>query len=301
MNKLVIGAAQIAPELQNLKHNTEKHLEYIARAHEQKVDVLVFPELSLTGYDFQEAAPELAITPDDPHILKLAEAAGSMPVIVGFVELGYAAQIYNSAVVLLNGQPLFIHRKLNLPNYGALEEGKHFGSGRFIDNLEIRNPWWASVLLCADAWNPALVHLCAMKGSTLLCIPANSARGTVGEGEFSNPENWALCMKFYSRIYGLPVVMVNRTGVERAYEFWGNSAILNSRGEIIAQAGSDEELVVAPLHYQDIVRSRAILPTVRDSNMDLIHREISRMRDSIGSPSFWIAETIEHSRDREVD
>src|SRR3546814_21154504 len=95
--------------------------------------------------------------------------------VVGFVEEGVAAQIHNSLAVLRHGTIAFLHRKLNLATFGKLEEGKHFAGGRYLETLDLGPRWRAGTLICADSWNPALVHLAAVPGATLLLLPVASA------------------------------------------------------------------------------------------------------------------------------
>ncbi|MGF1581768.1 MAG: nitrilase-related carbon-nitrogen hydrolase [Gemmataceae bacterium] len=285
MSSVVVAAAQIAPKLGDLQANLEIHLDYIERAKEQDVDILVFPELSLTGYDVEHKAPDIALALSSPLVNKIAQASTNMVTVFGMIELGYAAQLHNSAVAVRDGQTTFVHRKLNLPNYGRLLEGKLFGTGRYVETFDLNDVWHSSVMICSDAWNPALIHLAAVKGATLLTVPINSARGTVDHATYSNPEGWQLAIRFYSFMYGLPTVVVNRVGMENKFSFWGGSGIFGAHGELLAQAEDQETLLVAKLCYQDVVKARASLPTVRDSNLDLIHREISRLRDKIGYPT----------------
>ena len=286
MHKLKVALAQIAPVLGQIAENVEIHLRYIAEAKRQAADVIVFPELSLTGYDLTETAPAVARRLDSDEVGAIAKASEGITTVFGMVELGFAAQLHNSSVAVRDGDVLFVHRKLNLPNYGRLDEGKLFGAGRYIDTFDLRDPWHASILTCSDAWNPGLVHLVAVKGATILLIPINSASGTVDHRLFSNPDGWHLVVQFYSYIYGLPTLVVNRVGREGKFAFWGKSKIVGPHGEVLAQAGSEEEIVVAELEFDEVVRVRASLPTVRDSNLDLIHRETVRLWNSIGRLKF---------------
>jgi N-carbamoylputrescine amidase len=278
---LRVAAAQIDPTEADIAQNLAKHIHYIELAHQRKVDVLVFPELSLTGYQVKSRTPDLAITRDDPRLLSLAEAAGDMTVVAGFVEEGWAVQFHNSAVALRRGKVTFVHRKLNLATYGNLEEAKYFANGRFMDVFTHELPWTASVLICADAWNPALVYLAALAGATFLIVPIASARAAVSI-EFSNPRAWETALSFYGMMYGMPVVMANHCGSREGEEYWGQSRIVDAHGKVLSMAGAHEELVVAELSYEEIRQARFQLPTVRDSNLDLIHREIERLDNRIG-------------------
>jgi len=124
-----------------------------------------------------------------PVLKKLAEAAGDMAVVVGFVEEGYAAQFFSAAAYLEQGHVKFVHRKLNLANYGAMEEAKFFAPGRYLETVEIARPFAGAILLCADTWNPALVHLAALHGATMLMVPTNSSLDAES-GDFSKPDKW---------------------------------------------------------------------------------------------------------------
>ncbi len=285
MSRLKVVAAQIAPILGQLAENVDTHLRHIEGAKREAADVIVFPELSLTGYDLTERVPAVARRLDSDEVLAIARASQGITTIFGMVELGFAAQLHNSSVAVRDGDVLFVHRKLNLPNYGKLAEGKLFGAGRYIDTFDIKDPWHASILTCSDAWNPGLVHLIAVGGATILTIPINSASGTI-DHRFSNPDAWHMVIQFYSYIYGLPTVVVNRVGTEGEFEFWGGSKIFGPHGEVVAEAGTEDELITAEFQFDDVVRARVSLPTVRDSNLDLIYRETVRLRNQIGRLRF---------------
>ncbi len=280
---LNVAVAQIDCVLGDVAANVDKHLDYIGRARGQGVDLLLFPELSLTGYWLGDDILRVALTRDDPLIAELAREAGSMTVVLGLVEEGPAAQYYNACLVLREGRVLFEHRKLNLPTYGNLEEGKLFAQGSYVEVLRGDSPWTLATLICADLWNPALVHLAMVHGATLLLAPINSA----GEASnFSNAASWNLAVDFYAMMYGMPVVMANRVGSERGAEFWGGSRIVDPFGRVLAAAGAGEEMIVAELDYDDVRRARFALPTVRDSNLNLVRREMQRLSAHVGVPEF---------------
>ena len=202
---------------------------------------------------------------------------------VGFIEEGVAAQIHNSLAVLRNGTIAFLHRKLNLATFGKLEEGKHFAGGRYLETFNLGPRWRAGTLICADSWNPALVHLAAVQGATLLLLPVASALGVVG-GEFSNPVGWQRALDFYAMVYGMPLAMANFAGEQNGALFWGGSRVLDPYGNCLAQAGDGEELIFAELDFQAVLTARYHLPTLRDSNLDLIYRELGRLTWQVGVP-----------------
>lgn len=280
-----VGAAQFASEIGDVDANIEMHLEWIAKGREARLDLLVLPEVSLTGHYGAETLLASAMRRDDPRVLRLAAAAGDMAVVAGFIEEGNAAQFYNSAVILKDGEIAHLHRKVNVPTYGRLEEGKHFASGRFVETWALDENWRIGLLICADLWNPALTHLAFLHGATLLVCPISSGIEAVG-ADFDNPAGWALSMRFYSMMYGAPSVMANRTGVEHDLTFWGGSRIVDPFGTELAMAGAEAGLITAELDYDRLRLARRLLPTVRDSNLALVHRETARLIDRLGVPDF---------------
>lgn len=270
-DNLRVGAAQINTTLADVDANLERHHEVISEARDQGVELLVFPELSLTGYGLGSRVMQVAMPLEDPRLSSLAKACGEMQTVIGFVEEASPGEYYNALAIFQDGEILAVHRKLNLPTYGSLEEGKWFTHGNELTHTPIRPGWSATQLICADLWNPALVHAALLPRPTVLCAPINSASGIVSE-DFSNEQNWALNVRFYAMTYGTPVIMANRFGSEGDNHFWGGSRILGPGGEILAEAGdSDQEiLITAELSRMAISKARFELPTHRDADTPLI-------------------------------
>ncbi len=165
-----------------------------------------------------------------------------------------------------------------------MEEGKHFAGGRYVESFPLEDERWrCGVLVCADSWNPALVHVAAVQGVTLLLNPVASAVEAVGGG-FSNPEGWRKTLEFYSLVYGLPTLFCNHVGTFGALRFWGGSRIMDAEGACVAQAGEEEGLISATLDYAQVRKARYQLPTLRDSNLALIRRELARWEGILGVP-----------------
>ena len=275
---LKVGIAQMAPEAGNISANIAKHKEFILQAAKAGVELLVFPELSLTGYEFDEDFPDKAISREDELFAELSNLAPEMRIIIGFVEESESSLFYNSVAKIYRGNVDFVHRKINLPTYGDLNEDKWFSEGRNIESF-IVDHWRAGILTCADLWNPALVNLVALHGAKLLIAPINSADGSV---KFDNQSNWKRTVSFYSFIYAMPVIMANRVGMEGKNKFWGGSCIYGPTGELIAEGAKyDEDLVVGEIEWATVKRARFDLPTLRDANFSLVLREMRRLDDKL--------------------
>src|SRR5690554_4338995 len=129
--RLKVGLAQIYPKIGDVKCNLDKHLDYIRRAGEQGVDLIVFPELSLTGYQVQDLVPEVAIpvSHDDPTFRALLDASRDMDIVFGFVHEDKRQRFYTASAYLSGGECLHIHHKIYLPTYTMFDEGRYFDQG----------------------------------------------------------------------------------------------------------------------------------------------------------------------------
>jgi predicted amidohydrolase len=128
-NKLKIAIAQINSKLANIEANLEKHLSYIERARERKVDIIIFPELSLTGYSLKDSVYDVAMTCDDNRLKPLFKASENISICVGMVELTDSFEAKNTNLFLENGKITARHRKVYLPTYGVYEEKRYFTPG----------------------------------------------------------------------------------------------------------------------------------------------------------------------------
>jgi N-carbamoylputrescine amidase len=275
---LRVAAAQIETTLGDVAANLRKHRAWIDRARAADIDVLVFPELSLTGYSLRDGARAVALPREAASIREIAQAAGPMAVTLGFVEFAEGGQLFNTVMTVRGDGILSVHRKVNLPGYGRLDEDRWFAAGGRVETFDLAPGWTAAALVCADLWNPALVHIAACRGADLLIAPVSSALEAV-EG-FDNPSGWTTALDFYAMMYGLPTVMANRVGREDDLTFWGGSCVVDAFGQTIARGSNAEALVTAEIARADVDSARTRLPTVRDSNPALVHAELARWLDT---------------------
>lgn len=270
-SSLVVSVAQYNPALLALDANFRDHAGLIQQAQQHGAELLLFPELSLTGYQLGRETPKAAMYRHDARLQELAGIAPEMLVVVGFVEEVGPGEYYNAVAYLQGGRVVDVYRKINLPTYGGLEEGKWYHEGKDLLEVECKPRWRASTLICADLWNPALVHCAMLRRPELLLAPVNSASAIVSEA-FSNENNWQTNVTFYAMLYGIPVLMANRYGTERDAWFWGGSRILGPRGEVLALAEDRECLISATLDLSAIGEARFDHPAIRDADTPLIKR-----------------------------
>lgn len=269
MSSLKVAVAQIPCEPADLSANLATHLDAIAKARGQGAELLLFPELSLTDYLAAPDCEALALKQGADPLVHLAKAAEGITISAGFIERGEQGRFFNSQGLFRDGRLIAIHRKLNLPGYGALREDRVYARGSDLSSVELAAGWHVATLICADAWNPALPWLAALGGANLLLLPAASALGAVG-GDFDNPWGWEINLAHSAMTYGLPTLFANHCGRRGGAAFWGGSRILDASGHELARAGDAPELIMAELSQADGEEARRRLPTARDSDPVLV-------------------------------
>lgn len=294
-----VGVYQTNPVLLDVKSNMEDTLQKIEAAKAEGVDLVVFPELSLTGYFVRERYHEAALRMDSPEIKRLAAATRGTAAVIGFIEESKAMNFYNSALVAVDGEILFAYRKLNLPNYGVFEERKIFSSGKQVRVFRHKGLTIAP-FICNDLWHPSLPYLGVTQKADIFITMFNSSRGSMGN-EFSNIESWSIINRFYSRVFGVYNLCANRVGCEvfedlrsrdetpedatdtsmvddNPFRFWGGSEIINPFGHVITSAALFEpDAVFADISRDLVRRKRILLPYLRNDDPYFTHRELGRI------------------------
>src|SRR6202043_1594632 len=115
---IVVALAQLAPRLGDVAANLDRHLELIEEAAAGGAALVVFPELSLTGYFLKDLVPEVALREQSDELQRLAAAASTIDVVAGCVLESEDTRFYNASLYLSGGRVHHIHRKVYLPTYG---------------------------------------------------------------------------------------------------------------------------------------------------------------------------------------
>lgn len=276
-----VALAQVAPVLGDVDANFELARQAIRDAKEEGADLIVFPELAMTGYSLGQVSDEVSIEATDPRLTELAEEAGNVSVVMGFHEDGAGVRTYNSAAYLEDGNLVHLHRKLYLPTYGIFEERKHFSPGQNMRAFGTRHGRMA-MLICNDAWQPTLGFLAVQDFARVLLIPTNSADSRF-PGDLDTTEYWRDITEFFGRMYECYVVFVNRVGSEGDLNFWGNSHVVDPWGKTIAEAPLRKETVLtADLDLQSVLRRRRKVPLLKEARLSLLNRELHRLAEEGG-------------------
>lgn len=288
MSTLRIGLGQLAPGLGLLDENLQAHSRAIAEARDSNVQLLVFPELGLTGYLLQDLNAEVAMRFDDPRLAALAAEAGEMSTIVGFVEESADHQLYIAAALLEGGAVRHVYRKSYLPNYGLFDERRFFAAGTQLRAVDSALGVRLGICICEDFWHVPTPYLLALDGAQILINIASSPGRDVAavvKGGLGSAESWRTIMRAYAQLMTCHVVFVNRVGVEESVTFWGGSQVIDPAGDIVLEAPLLEEgLFVAEIDTDDLRRERIALPLLRDERPEFVLRQLERMvREQAGN------------------
>ncbi len=263
--KINIALAQISCEVGDKKHNANLIKKNVKKARQRGADLVVFPELSLTGYVTRDVAYELAEPIPGPSTRLLEELAKTEKAYVVFGMLERSdrvhAVLYNTAVLL--GPEGFIgkYRKMHLPTHSVFEEKRYFRLGYEAPVFET-DIGRLGLTICYDVFFPEISRLLRLKGAQLLiCISASPAV----RRRFFEILTAARAVENTSFL-----VYVNLVGIEDGLQFWGGSRLIAPNGSIIAQAKHDEEdLVLGTIDYADLKRVEVFVPTLRDLRPEL--------------------------------
>jgi len=271
-----VAAAQIECATGDVARNLETCLNAIEQAQAERADLVVFPELALTGAELEGHILDVARTLESPELRALAEASRELTTVVGFVEEAPDARFFNSVVCFENGRAVHVHRKLYLVSYGALNEGRLFAAGSTIDAFDTR-VGRVGAFICEDTWHTPLPYLAALDGAQVLVTCAGSPEGLVTETA-SSRELWSAVLRAHALTLGCFHVFANRAGREGDLSFWGGSMVFGPTGELLAAAESDAaELVIAEIDLGAVRRQRVSAPFLRDERVDLTLRELERI------------------------
>ena len=275
-----IALAQIAPRLGDVAANLELAGARLREGTADGAQLVVFPELALTGYLLQDLVPEVAMRADDPRLAELSRLAPEALVAIGFVEETDDHRYCNSAVLLRDGALVGLHRKLYLPTYGLFDEGRFTSEGDRIRTHDVGEPIGrVGLSVCEDFWHPSVPMLQALDGASLLVnVAAGPSRAPGSAAGMAAIAGWHKMQDTYALLGTVAIAFCNRVGNEEGLTFWGGSRLLAADGSTVAQAPLWEEaLVVGSLETDDVRMQRYGLPLLADERLELTRRELDRI------------------------
>lgn len=278
--QLKLALAQINTTLGDVQVNLDKHLSLIAEARKGDADLVVFPELSLTGYVLQDLVPTVSLRPtnDDPVFKHLLKASHDLDLMVGFVDEDARHRFFIASAYLSAGEALHVHHKVYLPTYGLFDEGRFFAWGDSVRAFDTRFGRMG-ILICEDFWHASPPYLLWLDGADVLLFASASPGRGLNDSEKLESARWVENVnRSYANLFTCFVAHSNRVGYEDGLNFWGGATVFDPNGERIAQGPYFEEaLTIATLDLNQLHRTRARLPLLRDERTSLVQNELNRI------------------------
>lgn len=276
--RLTVGLAQTDSALGNRERNLAHHREWVQRGVEAGVELLVFPELSLTGYFLKDLVSESAITLDGPVMKELCALSTKTDVVLGAVIEEADHRYFNASLYLSEGKLVHLHRKVYLPTYGMFDEQRYLASGDRFRSFATSHGR-VGILICEDVWHLSSAYILGLQGvDMIICPSASPGRGITTDERLGTAESYSLLGRTYAQFLTTFFLYCNRVGYEDGANFWGGSMVIGPNGDIITQQeDADEALVVARVDLADVRRERLTNPLLRDEHLELTINELRQV------------------------
>ena len=259
MKPVSLLLAQTGPKVGNKERNLRQISEQAAKARKKNVDLLIFPELHLTGYTMRDEVSHLAESIPGPSTGKVQSIAKEhgVHIIFGMPEESEVKGVIHNTAVFVGPKGLIgRYRKIHLPTHSVFEERRYYRPGQEAPVFKT-DIGTIALNICYDLYFPELTRLQALQGAQLVvCISASPGlRRRFFEG-------FCLSRAMENAVY---LAYVNRVGIEEGLQFWGGSRVIAPNGSVLAQCKYDvEEFQICTVDLNEVSRARAFIPTIKD-------------------------------------
>jgi len=246
-----IGLAQINCKVGDIEGNLNKIIAYISSAKDSGVDILCFPELSVTGYPPEDLLLKPNFINDCIGTLdRIRKVSGNIAVIAGFPDR--KEDIYNAAAIIHDKKLIDIYHKRYLPNYGVFDENRYFQSGHRAPVYKLGDVVFG-VNVCEDIWYPGdPTRRQALLGDAQIIINISSS-----PYHASKVEARERMLRTRARDNSVNIVFCNMVGGQDELVFDGHSVVIGESGDVIARAKPfEEDLLIVDINVNKVFRSR---------------------------------------------
>lgn len=247
MNKktIRIAGAQKSFPVGAIQKNKQTILDCFEAAEEKEADILIFPELALTGYPPEDLLLRESFVGKNFAVLEeLAEFSSSTSGVVGFVDRNLddnhtdkqKRDIANAAAIIQNGDVKGIYHKCFLPNYSVFDEARYFAKGNNPGNVFWYEDIGIGISICEDIWIEDGPSSQQVENGASLIININASPYDQNKTDLRKE----LVVKQAKKL-GVPIIYLNMVGGQDELVFDGGSFVVDGKGEIIYQAQQFEE------------------------------------------------------------
>jgi N-carbamoylputrescine amidase len=273
--------------------NLKKTLAFAERAAKQGANIICTQELFRSQYfcqsedheNFKLAEPIPG--PGTKAFQKFAKKHGVV-VIASLFERRAAGLYHNTAAIIdADGSLLGIYRKMHIPDDPLFYEKFYFTPGDLGFRAWKTRFGTIGVLVCWDQWYPEAARLTAMQGAEILFYPTAIGWHPSEKAEYGTNQHgaWELIQRSHAVANGCFVAVANRVGLEKpiggdGLEFWGQSFVAGTSGQLLAKASVDqEEALVVPVDLSKVDVTRTHWPFLRDRRIDAYGGLLKRLID----------------------
>jgi NAD+ synthase (glutamine-hydrolysing) len=273
MPRLRVAAAQLNVVVGDLEGNAERIVTVYDRAEAAGCDLVVFPELTVTGYPPEDLLLRPAFVAQAAETLeKIAARTARAAAVIGFPEPG--RDLHNAAAVCANGRVCGVYRKRLLPNYGVFDEQRYFVAPSeplpLFDVAGVK----VGISICEDAWSPTGPILAEAAGGAELIVNLNASpyyAQRLVERE--------TMLATRAADASVPIVYANLVGGQDELVFDGASLVFDEQGKLVARAKQFvEDLLVVDVDVQPAFRKRQLDPRGRVEALPLPEIPVSEPR-----------------------
>jgi len=275
-----VSVAQVTSVIGDLEKNIKHHLKFCDEAIKNKAELIVFPELSLTGYSLKDLNFVISLELEKTMLLdELKQKSKKISIVCGLVEEDDNFAIYNSGVFISGGEIKFTHRKMYPPTYGLFEEFRYFSRGTECKAHDTRFGK-IGLLVCEDMWHLSLPYTVTMDGAQIIIgIAASPTRLAVNYEKFKNYEINSEQHRAYARILSSYFIFSNKVGFEDGINFWGGSEVVDPFGNVIAAAKLfEEDIIYAEINFEEVRRARHQARHFLDEDLDLTIKNLKKIQ-----------------------
>lgn len=262
MHSLRVALAQLDFTVGDIDGNAAKIVANIASARDRGADLVVFPELAVTGYPPEDLLLKQGFVEENMQAVgEIAAATQDITAVVGFVDVG--KDIYNAAAVLHNGRTVGVQHKFFLPNYGVFDEDRYFQAGTTTQVYTLRQVTFG-VEVCEDAWYADGPHqMQALVGGAHLIVDINSSPFHAGKWRFREK---MLATRASDNTCAL--IYLNAVGGQDELVFDGHSVVVCPSGDVVFRSKAfEEQLAVVDIDLSAIDHMRLVDPRRRKAKL----------------------------------
>lgn len=271
----------------SIQDNLERQIHLIEEAANQQVQIVCLQELATTTYfcnENNESSFDLAEKKNGFSVQRIRETARkhNIHIIFPFFEKR-SDGIYHNSVLMIDdeGNEVGFYRKMHIPDDPGFQEKYYFTPGDL--GYQVFNTKFGKIaaLICWDQWFPEAARIVSMMGAEIIFYP--TAIGTLSEESVQDKEAfkhaWKTIQLSHAIANGVYIAAINRVGEEAGTTFWGNSFISGPFGEVLNEAGENEETLIVDVDFKQNEKQRRMWPFFRDRRIDSYQNLTKRWLD----------------------